>query len=223
MSGPNPPGPESDELDPGVGPSQGDSEFEAGGNEFGKELAGDGSRRGQRDGADRYLFSGLLGSGVRTLHQRPVCARRPGPLRLRELRRASRPRSHVGTLAMGRRHRRDCRSGRPGGIGIAAVRAHRHQQAGDAEHRAHVDAADAGRDHRHHTAAGAASAADQRGSATTAAADQRGAATATAADRPRRPRTGPRTGTGPRTCTGPGTCTAAADAPPPRLGSTRIR
>ena len=43
MSGPNPPGPESDELDPGVEPSQGDSEFEAGGNEFGKELTGDGA------------------------------------------------------------------------------------------------------------------------------------------------------------------------------------
>ncbi|MFZ0906181.1 MAG: hypothetical protein WAN71_20385, partial [Mycobacterium sp.] len=43
MSGPNPPGPESDELDPGVEPSQGDSEFKAGGNEFGKELTGEGA------------------------------------------------------------------------------------------------------------------------------------------------------------------------------------
>jgi hypothetical protein len=46
MSGPNPPGPESDELHPGVGPSQGDSEFEAGGNEFGKELTGAGAEEG---------------------------------------------------------------------------------------------------------------------------------------------------------------------------------
>ena len=42
MSGPNPPGPESEELEPGVEPSQGDSEFDEGGSEFG---AGSGSRR----------------------------------------------------------------------------------------------------------------------------------------------------------------------------------
>ncbi|HXY62843.1 MAG TPA: MmpS family transport accessory protein [Mycobacterium sp.] len=41
MSGPNPPGPESEELEPGVEPSEGDSEFEAGGGEFGEGLAGE--------------------------------------------------------------------------------------------------------------------------------------------------------------------------------------
>ena len=39
MSGPNPPGPESEELEPGVEPSEGDSEFEEGGSEFGAEPA----------------------------------------------------------------------------------------------------------------------------------------------------------------------------------------
>jgi hypothetical protein len=36
MSGPNPPGPESEELEPGAAPSQADGEFEGGGNEFGE-------------------------------------------------------------------------------------------------------------------------------------------------------------------------------------------
>ncbi|MFY9763664.1 MAG: hypothetical protein WAK42_01435, partial [Mycobacterium sp.] len=39
MSGPNPPGPESEEVEPGVEPSEGDSEFEEGGSEFGAERA----------------------------------------------------------------------------------------------------------------------------------------------------------------------------------------
>jgi Mycobacterium membrane protein len=47
MSGPNPPGPESEELEPGVEPSAGDTEFEKGGSEFGEELTGD---RTERDG-----------------------------------------------------------------------------------------------------------------------------------------------------------------------------
>jgi MmpS family membrane protein len=41
MSGPNPPGPESDELEPGVGPSQGDSEFEQSGSGFGETFVGE--------------------------------------------------------------------------------------------------------------------------------------------------------------------------------------
>jgi len=39
MSGPNPPGPDSEELEPGVEASEGDSEFEDGGSEFGAEPA----------------------------------------------------------------------------------------------------------------------------------------------------------------------------------------
>ncbi len=35
MSGPNPPGPESEQLEPGVEPSQGGSEFDGGGSDFG--------------------------------------------------------------------------------------------------------------------------------------------------------------------------------------------
>jgi outer membrane biosynthesis protein TonB len=45
MSGPNPPGPESEELEPGVEPSEGDSEFGEGGSEFGEELTADGTER----------------------------------------------------------------------------------------------------------------------------------------------------------------------------------
>ena len=43
MSGPNPPGPESEELEPGVEPSHGDTEFQHGGSEFGEESTGDGT------------------------------------------------------------------------------------------------------------------------------------------------------------------------------------
>jgi hypothetical protein len=39
MSGPNPPGPESEELEPGVEPSEGDSDFKAVGSEFDAEPA----------------------------------------------------------------------------------------------------------------------------------------------------------------------------------------
>ena len=46
MSGPNPPGPESEELEPRVEPSEGDSEFEEGGGEFGEELTGEGTEQG---------------------------------------------------------------------------------------------------------------------------------------------------------------------------------
>ena len=182
MSGPNPPGPESEELEPGVEPSEGDTEFEHGGSEFGQGSAGDGPTRTAR-------------------RARPISI--PGPTRLRSpntsaaahmcpptwtsttttatTTQADEEADATAALAVDRRHCRDRRGGRPGGVGVAAVRPHRHQQAGDAQHRAHVDAADAGRDHRHHTAARAASAADQRGAATASAADQRGAATATSA------------------------------------------
>jgi outer membrane biosynthesis protein TonB len=44
MSGPNPPGPESEEKDPGVEPSEGDSEFGAGSGEFVEELTGEGTQ-----------------------------------------------------------------------------------------------------------------------------------------------------------------------------------
>jgi len=45
MSGPNPPGPESEELEPGVEPSEGDTKFEKGGSEFGEESTGDGTEK----------------------------------------------------------------------------------------------------------------------------------------------------------------------------------
>jgi outer membrane biosynthesis protein TonB len=45
MSGPNPPGPESEELEPGVEPSEGDTKFEEGGSEFGEESTGDGTEQ----------------------------------------------------------------------------------------------------------------------------------------------------------------------------------
>src|SRR5271156_6720468 len=41
MSGPNPPGPESGELEPGVEPAEGDSEFAEGGSEFGAAPTGE--------------------------------------------------------------------------------------------------------------------------------------------------------------------------------------
>ena len=45
MSGPNPPGRESEELEPGVEPSEGDTKFEEGGSEFGGESTGDGTEQ----------------------------------------------------------------------------------------------------------------------------------------------------------------------------------
>jgi len=47
MSGPNPPGPESEELEPGVEPSQGGGEFERGDTEFAAG-AGEADPEGQR-------------------------------------------------------------------------------------------------------------------------------------------------------------------------------
>src|ERR1700734_2992458 len=79
------------------------------------------------------------------------------------------------------RNRRDGRGDCPRSLGVAAVRPHRHDQGGDAQHRAHIDAADAGRDHRHDNAARATVAVVQRGAATTSAAVQRGAAATPAA------------------------------------------
>jgi hypothetical protein len=49
MSGPNPPGPESEELEPGVEPSEGDTKFEHGGSEFGERAAGEADADGQTD------------------------------------------------------------------------------------------------------------------------------------------------------------------------------
>lgn len=52
MSGPNPPGPESEELEPGVEPSEGDNVFEAGDSEFGARPTGESdgdSQTGQTD------------------------------------------------------------------------------------------------------------------------------------------------------------------------------
>jgi hypothetical protein len=42
MSGPNPPGPESEEREPAAEPTDGDSEFDGGGGEFGEGLMGEG-------------------------------------------------------------------------------------------------------------------------------------------------------------------------------------
>src|ERR1700739_2867194 len=54
MSGPNPPGPESEELEPGVEPSQGDTEFQHGGSEFGEAAAGEADADGQTAQTDIY-------------------------------------------------------------------------------------------------------------------------------------------------------------------------
>ncbi|MFZ3304545.1 MAG: hypothetical protein WA622_01430, partial [Mycobacterium sp.] len=54
MSGPNPPGPESDELEPGVEPSKSDSEFEEGGSEFGDGPTGEADGDGQTGQTDVY-------------------------------------------------------------------------------------------------------------------------------------------------------------------------
>ncbi|MGB7869100.1 MAG: hypothetical protein WBM01_12615, partial [Mycobacterium sp.] len=52
MSGPNPPGPESEKLEPGVEPSEGDTEFEHGGGEFGQRAAGEADADGQTGQTD---------------------------------------------------------------------------------------------------------------------------------------------------------------------------
>src|SRR5271163_5045432 len=54
MSGPNPPGPESEELEPGVEPSEGDTEFKHGGSEFGEGAAGQADADGQTGQTDVY-------------------------------------------------------------------------------------------------------------------------------------------------------------------------
>src|ERR1700758_3350516 len=54
MSGPNPPGPESEELEPGVEPSEGDTEFQHGGREFGEAAAGEADADGQTGQTDVY-------------------------------------------------------------------------------------------------------------------------------------------------------------------------
>src|SRR5271155_1112783 len=54
MSGPNPPGPESEELEPGVEPSEGDTEFKHGGSEFGEGAAGQADADGQTGRTDAY-------------------------------------------------------------------------------------------------------------------------------------------------------------------------
>ena len=219
MSGPNPPGPESEELEPGVEPSEGDSEFEEGGSEFGEgpvEADADG-QTGQTDVYSR-AYSAPESEHFSSGPYVPVdldlydydsyddVARRRG--------------GDHSTLAVDRRRRRDCRGDRPGGFGIAAVRAHRHRQVGHARHRAYVDAADAGRDHRHDTAARAASATDQRGAATTPAADQR-AATAAAADQRGAAATAPGPSSGPGSCPGPGATGSGRTAARSRRTSSR--
>ncbi|HZC11978.1 MAG TPA: hypothetical protein VE485_18420, partial [Mycobacterium sp.] len=54
MSGPNPPGPESEKLEPGVEPSEGHGEFEHGGSEFGGGEAGEADADGQTGQTDVY-------------------------------------------------------------------------------------------------------------------------------------------------------------------------
>src|ERR1700728_4236356 len=54
MSGPNPPGPESEELEPGPAPSQADGEFEGGGNEFGEGPVEEADADGQTGQTDVY-------------------------------------------------------------------------------------------------------------------------------------------------------------------------
>ena len=118
MSGPNPPGrdfPEGADL-PGQEPG-----------------SGSGKPEHQRN---RYLFAGLFGPGVRTVHQRPLRARRFRAVRLRQLR--TEPdcvETHrAAALAVGGRgggHRRGHRTGR---VRFGPGDPHRHRQPRDAGH-----------------------------------------------------------------------------------------
>ena len=163
MSGPNPPGPDSEGSDT---PEQ----------EPGEQPAED-HRRPGCDGPDRYPLAGVFGARVRAIHRGPVRARRPRPLRLRRLRpdrtRRYRP---SAALALGGRHCRDHRRGLPRRVGVDAGDGNRLRQPCDAgnEHD-DIGAAGAGRDHHHDAATAAAPAtAAQRGAAASATGDRHG-------------------------------------------------
>ena len=194
MSGPNPPGPESEELEPGVEPSQSGGEFDGGDTGFGAG-AGESDAEGQTGQTDVYSRA-YSAPESEHISSGPYV---PANLDLYDYDNYDDAAPHEAgsqhrPLAVDCRNRRDRRGDCPRSLGVAAVRPHRHDQGGDAQHRAHVDAADAGRDHRHDDAACVA-AAVQRGAATAAAAVQRGAATAPAAG-PSAARTGPSAGSG---------------------------
>ncbi len=160
MSGPNPPGPESEELEPGVEASQGDGGIDGGDSDFGAGAAESDAENqtGQTDVYSRAYSapeSEHISSGPYV----------PANLDLYDYDSYDEAAPHERggedrALAVDRRCRRDRRGDSPRRLGVAAVRADRHHEAGHAQHRAadDVDTADAGRDHRHDDDACAASA-----------------------------------------------------------------
>ena len=144
MSGPNPPGPDSEGSD---SPEQ----------EPGDQAAEDDGC----DGRDRYPLAGVFGARVRAVHQRPVRAADPGLYDYDDYDAATElvePRPPrwpwvVGVVAI-------IAGGLPGRVGVVAGDRDRHRQPRDAgnEHD-DIGAAGAGRDHHHDPASAAPAAA----------------------------------------------------------------
>ena len=171
MSGPNPPGPESEELEPGVEASQGDGGFGGGDGDFGAGAAESGadSQTGQTDVYSRaysapeseHISSGpYVPANLDLYDYDSYDEATPADDRREDC-----------ALAVDRRRRRDRRGDSPGRFGVAAVCADRHHEAGHARHRAadDVDTADSGRDHRDDDDACATSTVVQRGTPTATA------------------------------------------------------
>ncbi len=166
MSGPNPPGPDSegsDDLDQEPGESTAEEECCPG-----------------RHRRDRDPLAGLFGARVRAVHRGSLRARRSRTYDYDEYEqdRAGR-RGPAAALALGRRSRRDHRRHLPGGVRLAAGDGHglRQPQRAGWTDLDHVGAARAGRDHHDDPAATAAAPAVIRGTAaaaTTAAGDRHG-------------------------------------------------
>ena len=173
MSGPNPPGPESEELEPGVEASHGDGGFDGGDSHFGAG-AGEPDADNQTGQTDVYSRA-YSAPESEHISSGPYV---PANLDLYDYDTYDEavPQDVGGedrALAMGRRHRRDRRGDSAGRLGVAAVCAYRHQQAGHARHRRadNVDTASAGPDHPDNDAC-TASTDVQRGAATPSAAAQ---------------------------------------------------
>ena len=133
MSGPNPPGPDSEELESGVEPSQSRRRIRRGGT----------NRRGRRpprtdeDGPDGVYSRAYSAPESEHSPAAPTCRadlglydydgydERPTPT----------TRGDPSALAVGGRRRRHRRGDRAGGFRVAAVRPHRQRQPGHARHR----------------------------------------------------------------------------------------
>ena len=128
MSGPNPPGPESEELEPGVEPSQSGGEFDGGDSEFG---AGAGESDAEARPARPTSTHGP--TRPRSPNTSAADLMYPSNLDLYDYdsydeaapRRGG---SQHRPLAVDCRNRRDRRGDCPGSLGVAAVRPHRHDK-----------------------------------------------------------------------------------------------